>query len=404
MRLKRTYDAVNEQQNQCRYTRDLLHRRCNAAHSNMKFLVKKYLSLGMIIGVLVAPLETIYATETPPIISKILSTASQEGYPKAIQILNKEFEKHRGLKFELLVIKAEFNFKSQKHNEAIEIYKSLIKDHPHNLLLHNNLAVIQADQGNLEAAELTLLEGIKQQSDFDVAYKNLMKLKGKQASLALQSALSPSTLASKNIELISLNQITNEINLAGPNKVLTENKSSTHISQEKSIIVAATTADHKSQPTHIASNVEKMSQQPEPIINTQDRSNILGDKSLGNESLNNPPPETNSDISKQLGAWALEWSKGNVEGYLSFYSTSFNPEGDVSLEKWKSQRRQRITPNQEINVQLENIETNNIKPNLIEASFKQIYTSRSIKARANKKITFEKHNNQWRIIREEIVK
>lgn len=370
----------------------------------MKFLVKKYLSLGLIIGVLVAPLETISAAETPPIISKILSTAAQEGYSKAIQVLNKEFEKNKDIKFELLVIKAEFNFKEQKHNEAIEIYKSLIKDQPHNLLLYNNLAVIQADQGNLEAAELTLLDGIKKQSDFDVTYNNLMRLKGKQASLALQSALNPSTLVSKNTQLISLNKITNSINLANPNIVLAENKSGTHTSQEKSKADVLTTADYKSQPAHIASNVEKKSQQIEAIKNTQDRSNLLDYKSPENQSLNNPPLESNSDITKQLDEWALEWSKGNVEGYLSFYSTSFNPEGGVSLEKWESQRRQRINPNQEINVQLEKIETKNINPDLIEASFKQTYTSRSIKARANKKITFEKQNNQWKIIREEIVK
>lgn len=384
-----------------RYTDMHLHSSCQAANLSMNLLVKKYVWLGLIAGTLLAGSESIYSAETPLIISKIQSVAAQDGYTKAIQTLDKEFGKNKDLKLELLILKAQLNLKNQKINEAIEIYKSLIIDYPNNLITHNNLATIYANQGNLDAAEMALLNGFKQQVDVDVAYQNLMKIKGKQASIALQSALDPTRVIPKNLQLIAIIQA-NGIDLSISQQILVQDKPTTIILPENpKTEIAINTITAK--PTPLLAKTEKTNQNSAPI-NTDGESKAKDIKTPVIQATSPPPLPVDTEISKLLNAWAQAWSKGNAEGYLSFYSDTFIPDGQIGLEKWTSQRRQRINPKQDINVRLENIEVKVNRSDLIEVVFNQFYTSQTLKARANKKITFEKNKNQWKIIREEVIK
>lgn len=371
----------------------------------MNFLVKKYIGLGLIMGALATTPGTICASETPPIITKIQLAASQDGYTKAIQILEKEFEKNKDIKLELLILKAQLNFKNKKANEAIDIYKKLIEDYPENLLIYNNLAAIYASQGNLESAELTLLNGFNQLQDVDIAYRNLMKIKGKQASIAVQLALDPEKSNSKNLQLTTLNQVGSGIDISFLQQAPTANKLTVDTLSEKSKAdVVINTSEPKALPPYSLNTQDKNDPKLESLRNNKDTPKIQEQTTREFKPTQNQSTKIDTEIPDLLNAWANEWSKGNSEGYLSFYSAQFTPEGDIGFQKWRAQRQQRITPNQEINVRLENIQIEGKNMNLIEASFKQIYTSRNLKARANKKVTLEKQNNQWKIIREEIIK
>lgn len=361
----------------------------------MSSLIKKYVFFGLFSAAIAAPYGSTNAAEATAIISKIQIAATQDGYAKAIQVLDKELAKNKDIKLELLIIKAQLNFKNQKFKESIDIYKNLIKDYPKNLILYNNLAAIYGDQGDLEAAELILLDGLKQQLDVDLVFQNLIRIKGKQASIALQMALDPSRAILKNTQLTILNKV-NGLDLSASQQSSPQNKLPTNILPEKSReVVALNTFDSKPQPNAALSETEKINPIPEPIKDSLNSST---------QPIKNPQPSTEGEIPNLLNAWANAWSMGNAEGYLSYYSPKFVPEGQISAEKWSAQRRQRIKPDQGIHVRLENIEIEIKGGNLIEASFKQFYTSRTLKAQANKKITLELQNNQWKIIREEVVK
>jgi hypothetical protein len=392
-----THQTINK--NLGRYTNMHLHPSCQAANLSMNLLVKKYVWLTLITGTFLAGPGSSYSAETPPIIAKIQTIATQDGYTKAIQTLDKEFVRNKDLKLELLILKAQLSLKNQKINEAIEIYKSLIKDYPNNLITHNNLASIYANEGDLDAAEMVLLNGFRQQADVDTAYQNLMKIKGKQASMALQLVLDPLKTTQKNLQLTTLNKV-NGIDLSTPQNALTQIKPPVAIlSENLKIEIAINTPIIK--PTPPLTRTEKTNQDSAPI-NTESESKAKEIKIPATQA--DSPPTVDIEISKLLKAWAQAWSTGSAEGYLAFYSEKFIPEGQVGLAKWTSQRRQRINPKQDINVRLENIEVKVNRSDLIEVVFNQFYTSQTLKARANKKITLEKNNNQWKIIREEVIK
>jgi adhesin transport system outer membrane protein len=101
--------------------------------------------------------------------------------------------------------------------------------------------------------------------------------------------------------------------------------------------------------------------------------------------------------------WAAGWSTGNAERYLSFYSERFVPETKTNFTTWADQRRQRITPEQGIQVQIEDTQVISSSPQLAELSFKQFYVSKSLKARSTKQLTLEQHNGQWAIVRERVI-
>jgi len=367
----------------------------------MNLLIKKYGWLTLITGSFLAGTGSSYSAETPPIISKIQSIAAQDGYTKAIQTLDKEFGINKELKLELLILKAQLSLKNQKMNEAIEIYKSLIKDYPSNLIMHNNLATIYANEGDLDTAEMVLLDGFKQQADVDTAYQNLMKIKGKQASIALQLVLDPLKTTQKSLQLTTLNRA-NGIDLSTPENALAQIKPPVAILPENTKNeIAINTIITK--PTPPLTRTEKTNQYSAPI-NTDSELKEKESKIPATQPANPPPPPIDIEISNLLKAWAQAWSTGSAEGYLAFYSEKFIPEGQIGLAKWADQRRQRINPKQDINVRLENIEVKVKKSDLIEVVFNQFYTSQTLKARANKKITLEKNKNQWKIIREEVIK
>ena len=166
-----------------RYTDQPSHPCCQSANLSMNLLAKKYVWLTLITVTFLAGSGSSYSAEMPSIISKIQSIAAKDGYTKAIQTLDKEFGNNKDLKLELLILKAQLSLKNQKIDGAIEIYKKLINDYPDNLITYNNLATIYASEGNLDAAEMVLLKGFKQQGNVDVAYQNLMRIKGKQAAV-----------------------------------------------------------------------------------------------------------------------------------------------------------------------------------------------------------------------------
>jgi adhesin transport system outer membrane protein len=121
------------------------------------------------------------------------------------------------------------------------------------------------------------------------------------------------------------------------------------------------------------------------------------------------PPKTPDVLAREesLAAfvkdWAAGWSSGNAERYLSFYSERFVPETKINFSTWAEQRRQRITPEQGIQVQIEDTQVLSSSPQLAELSFKQFYVSKSLKARSTKQLTLEQHNGQWAIVRERVI-
>jgi hypothetical protein len=323
-----------------------------------------------------------YADPQLSVVAQIQLMAETEGYAKALRQLDKELPKHGDLKKELLVLKAELKLNNQQPQDAIDIYTQLIRDNPKNLSLYNNLAGIYASQGKLTQAERTLLNGMKSQIELSTAYGNLMAIKGQQAALALQLALDPSKPKNPKTQLTPLLSI-NGVDVRAP--------------QHTPSVAIKPNPVPKPAPTVLL-----------PVIAVEQQQSLLAKTPAVNPVVVAPgkTPEVQArdeSIVAFVKDWAAGWSSGNAERYLSLYSERFVPESKTNFTTWADQRRQRITPDQGIQVQIEDTQVISITPQTAEVTFRQFYVSKSLKARSTKQLSLEQQNGQWAIVRERVI-
>jgi hypothetical protein len=111
--------------------------------------------------------------------------------------------------------------------------------------------------------------------------------------------------------------------------------------------------------------------------------------------------EQDHRIVERLMSWAQAWSNGNVDDYLNYYQTDFQPDEAKTHHEWVALRKQRVTTGKSISVRLSNINTHiNHQANQIITTFKQEYASNNYRDKVQKQIIWESVNGQWRIVRE----
>lgn len=107
-----------------------------------------------------------------------------------------------------------------------------------------------------------------------------------------------------------------------------------------------------------------------------------------------------SEIEKQLAAWAAAWSAKDSAAYLAFYGTAFKPEGGVGRTDWESQRSRRLQRPGAIRIDLSGVEIVMRGGDSAVTTFRQDYTAQGLRDTSDKVLEWKKENGQWRIVRE----
>ena len=94
-------------------------------------------------------------------------------------------------------------------------------------------------------------------------------------------------------------------------------------------------------------------------------------------------------------AWARAWSAKDVDLYLSKYAEDFKtPNGDA-LALWQASRKQKISSQGKILVEIEDIKVTMKNENLARIQFKQKYTSDKLTEESSKLLLVKKTNGKW---------
>lgn len=320
----------------------------------------------------------VHAQENANLIGEIQAIARGEGYSPAIRKIDKEIPQNDALKTELLMLKAGLKLNNQQPKEAIDIYIKLIKEQPKNLVARNNLAAIYASQGKLLEAERMILAGIKQNPEFSALYSSLLTIKSQHAALALQLALDPNKPRNPRTQLMAIHTF-NGNNIQAP--VYEPPTAQTSTPSKTGLLVASPT---------------KPAAAPIPEVNTVKTPTVEA-------AISQRPSVEDEQLLAFAQDWAQAWSSGDAERYLSYYSERFVPESKSSFTTWAAQRRQRITPDQGIQVQIEEAQVVARTHESAEIRFRQWYQSKTLKARSNKSLTLSWQDSQWKIVRERVV-
>ena len=124
----------------------------------------------------------------------------------------------------------------------------------------------------------------------------------------------------------------------------------------------------------------------------------------GVASNNSPPTKPTNNKDAELiafaNSWASAWSAKDIEVYLSKYAEDFKtPNGDA-LALWQASRKQKISSQGKILVEIEDIKVTMKNENLARIQFKQKYTSDKLTEDSNKSLLVKKIDGKW-LIQEE---
>ena len=98
--------------------------------------------------------------------------------------------------------------------------------------------------------------------------------------------------------------------------------------------------------------------------------------------------------------WADAWSQQDLPTYLSYYSASYIPEGDISYQQWLERRKLRLQRTGGINVGVSGAKIGLVEKNRVQVKFKQSYQSEGYSDQINKSINLVNETGGWKILTE----
>lgn len=114
------------------------------------------------------------------------------------------------------------------------------------------------------------------------------------------------------------------------------------------------------------------------------------------------PAEVSKNLIDKTKAWAKAWESKDLNSYIAFYAPNFKPE-EGSYEAWVSNRRDRISKAQGIDIEISDLQVipSFDKPDEYEISFVQDYRAKFYQERSKKVLTWKENKGIWQIIREQ---
>ena len=121
---------------------------------------------------------------------------------------------------------------------------------------------------------------------------------------------------------------------------------------------------------------------------------------INNSSSKKLTNNKDSELIAFANSWVSAWSAKDIGVYLSKYAEDFKtPNGDA-LALWQASRKQKISSQGKILVEIEDIKVTMKNENLARIQFKQKYTSDKLTEDSNKSLLVKKIDGKW-LIQEE---
>ena len=272
-----------------------------------------------------------------------------------------------------------------KANDAITTFTKLAEDYPELPEPYNNLAVLYANQNQLDKARTALEMAIRTNPSYSTAHENLGDIYAKLAGQAYNKALQ---LDSNNNALKPKLALIREMFTPGA------------AGSRPTIVAAATPAAAKpavAAPTPATPAAATAKPAPAPAI--------AAPAATPAPTTPTPAPAVatsdgdTQDISARVHGWAKAWASKDMNGYLASYDANFKPTGGQSRSTWEKERRARITEKSKISVNVSDLAVD-IKGDKATARFRQDYRADSLNVSSRKTLELAKANGRWVIVRE----
>ncbi|WP_342721660.1 tetratricopeptide repeat protein [Acidovorax sp. FHTAMBA] len=284
---------------------------------------------------------------------------------------------------------------SGKPADAITTFTKLTEEYPELPEPYNNLAVLYANQNQLDKARTALEMAIRTNPSYATAHENLGDIYAKLASQAYNKAL--------QLDATHANSVKPKLAL------IRELFSADTVGKPGRAAAAAPAPSPAAAPSIVAT------QRPAPPAPTAPPAPAVAPAATAPAPApaaapaaaaapTPPAPAAASDASVQavtsaVQAWAAAWAAKDMTAYLAAYDASFDPPGRQSRSAWEKEREARIVGKSRISVQLSDMAVS-VNGDKATARFRQAYSADALNVTSRKTLDLVNSNGRWAIVRE----
>ena len=327
---------------------------------------------------------------------------------------------------------------ANKNKEAIDTFTQLTKEFPELPEPYNNLAVLYANQNQLDKSRQALEQAIRTNPSYSTAHENLGDIYAKLASQAYSKALQLDGSHAQSVQpklalihdLFSTGQAQAQAQAqalakapSAPAPVTATAtqavSSSTTAPAQATVVAAAATAQPvaSAQPatatpvTETASppatepkaetkTIAKAEPKAETKAETKVETKAVATADAGQAAKADTPTAANvAEVEAAVHAWAKAWAAKDMANYLAAYSPNFQTPGKQSRKAWEAERRARIVGKRSISVNLADL-TIPTQNDRATARFRQHYRADTLNVSSRKTLQLELRKGQWLIVSE----
>lgn len=298
---------------------------------------------------LIAPVLAIAATVT---LDDLQSEVDAGHYEAAARQAESYLELHPGNR-DARFLRARALAGKGQAEAAIAAFEKLAADFPLRPEPANNLAVLYAKQGDLDAARKWLEKALATQPAYAAAHRNLGDVYTALADLAYRKALGADNVASKT-PLTLLDRF--------------------YYAQES--VAPGASADPA--PVRVRAAVDFKAADAGPPPAADDRRSLM----------------------QTVRAWAVAWSDQDFDAYTDFYADGFDPGDGLSRAQWLALRKARLAKPEAIHIHIESPTITHLSKDRVRIEFTQRYESPSYSDQTGKRLLMQRTRAGWRILRE----
>jgi tetratricopeptide (TPR) repeat protein len=278
--------------------------------------------------------------------------------------------------------------------EGIKAFTQLSADNPQLPEPYNNLAVLYAQQNQLDKARAALLMAIQTNPAYATAHENLGDLYARLASQAYDKALQ---LEGSNPTVQTKLKMVGSL-FGSPSAININSKVNPPVKVAQISPTTKPTAPPTAVPTPVATPTAK------PVATPSPAPVIKPSAVPAPAPAPTPKPDARDGEKQQIIAavdnWAEAWSKQNVNSYLAAYSNNFKTPNGQKLSDWGKTRRSLISRPKSIDVKVSDLKIELNDDGTAKAHFRQSYKASHLSSTTGKTLILEKSGSRW-LIREE---
>ena len=293
-----------------------------------------------------------------------------------------------------------------KHNDAIATFSKLTEDYPELPEPYNNLAVLYANQNQLDKARTALDMAIRTNPSYATAHENLGDIYAKLASQAYNKALQldQSNASTVKPKLALIRELfSGEAGAKAGSRAAANTTANTTTART---LAAATPAPSPTtaavSPSSTPATSSKSASAAPAAATPAAPPTVAAAAPAATPAAATESAAKDSNVqaaTAAINAWAAAWAGKDMKGYLAAYDKTFTPPGGKSRSAWEKERESRIMGKSKISVKLSDMKVI-VKGDKATAQFKQAYSADALNVSSRKTLDLVRSDGSWKIVRE----